>query len=94
MQFFFQDRVLLCNPACTRTWFWFLDQAGLKLTEIHLPLSPQVLELKICALGSFLKLRKHIFILFLIMCTSANIEVTDSLEPELQNWTQVLWKSR
>jgi hypothetical protein len=31
-----QDRVSLCSSGCSRTCS--VDQAGLKLTEIHLPL--------------------------------------------------------
>ena len=46
---FFRDRVsLYCFGACPGTHS--VDQAGLKLTEIHLPLPPSlVLELKACA---------------------------------------------
>ena len=37
---FFQDRVSLCSfGACPRTCS--VDQAGLKLTEINLPLPPE-----------------------------------------------------
>jgi hypothetical protein len=42
-----QDRVSLCSSGCPR--IHFVDQAGLKLTEIHLSLpASQVLELKTC----------------------------------------------
>jgi hypothetical protein len=34
--FVLQDRVSLCSSGCSRTCS--VDQAGLKLTEIHLPL--------------------------------------------------------
>ena len=36
---FFQDRVSLCSPGCPGTRS--VDQAGLELTEIHLPLPPE-----------------------------------------------------
>jgi hypothetical protein len=43
----FQDTVSLCSPGCPGTHS--VDQAGLELTEIHLPLPPsQVLGLKAC----------------------------------------------
>jgi hypothetical protein len=35
----FQDRVSLCSPGCPGTHS--VDQAGLELTEIHLPLPPE-----------------------------------------------------
>lgn len=35
----FQNRVPLCSPGYTRTPF--VDQAGLKLTDIHQPLLPE-----------------------------------------------------
>jgi hypothetical protein len=34
----FRDRVSLCSLGCLRTHF--VDQAGLRFTEIHLPLPP------------------------------------------------------
>jgi hypothetical protein len=37
--FSFQNRVSLCSPSCPGTCF--VDQAGLELTEIHLPLPPE-----------------------------------------------------
>jgi hypothetical protein len=38
LNFFFQDKVSLCNsPGCPGTDF--VDQAGLELGEIHLPLT-------------------------------------------------------
>jgi hypothetical protein len=36
---FFPDRVSLCNLGCPRTCC--VDQAGLELTEIRLPLPPE-----------------------------------------------------
>lgn len=35
----FQDKVPLCSLGCSRAHS--VDQAGLELTEIHLPLPPQ-----------------------------------------------------
>ena len=43
----FRDRVSLCSPGCPGTHS--VDQAGLELTEIHLPLSSSVLGLKVCS---------------------------------------------
>ena len=37
--FVFRDRVSLCSPGCPRTYS--VDQAGPKLTEIHLSLPPE-----------------------------------------------------
>jgi hypothetical protein len=37
--FFFRDRVSLCSSGCPGTHF--VDQAGLELREIHLPLPPK-----------------------------------------------------
>jgi hypothetical protein len=37
--FVFQNRVSLCSPGCPKTHS--VDQAGLKITEIHLPLPPE-----------------------------------------------------
>jgi hypothetical protein len=42
--FVFQDRVSLCSPGCPGAHF--VDQAGLELTEICLPLPHRVLGLK------------------------------------------------
>jgi hypothetical protein len=36
--FIFRDRVSLCSPGCPGTHS--VDQAGLELTEMHLPLPP------------------------------------------------------
>ncbi|KAM7320530.1 hypothetical protein ACRRTK_020973 [Alexandromys fortis] len=37
--FILQNTVSLCSPVCPGTCF--VDQADLKLTEIHLPLPPE-----------------------------------------------------
>jgi hypothetical protein len=47
-----QDRVSLCSPGCPETQS--VDQAGLKLIETHLPLPPECLGLKVCAITAWL----------------------------------------
>ena len=42
----FRDRVSLCLSGCSKPQS--VHQAGLELTEIHLPLLPSVLGLKVC----------------------------------------------
>jgi hypothetical protein len=37
--FFVQDRISSCSPGCHGTHS--VDQAGLELTELHLPLPPE-----------------------------------------------------
>jgi hypothetical protein len=47
----FWDWVSLCSPGCPGTHF--VDQAGLELTEIRLPVS-QILGLKLCTTNAWL----------------------------------------
>lgn len=57
----FQDRVFLCSPNCPGTWSF--DQAGLKLTESHLPVS-RVLGLNACTTTAYLGF-SFLFLFFL-----------------------------
>lgn len=60
---FFWKRISLCGPRWPGTQY--VEQAGLKLKEIYLPLIPtQMLGLKACSIIlGFLNLKLHLFIL-------------------------------
>ena len=52
--FVFQDRVSLCISGYPGTQS--VDQAGLELTDIHLPLTSRVLGLKACSTSARLEI--------------------------------------